>query len=79
VSNAAVEVGRVKREEELSVICTEVVDQGQGGYKSTERSGVHDKEQRTKNRALRNATGGGTQKKEYHHISHGRREMRGRT
>ena len=59
VSNAAVEVGRVKREEELSVICIEVVVQGQGGCKSTERSGVHDEEQRTKNRALTTATGGG--------------------
>ena len=56
---AGVEVGRVKKEEELSVICTEVVVQRQGGYKSTERSGVHNEEQRTKNRALRNATAEG--------------------
>jgi len=59
VSYAGVEVGRVKREEKLSVICIEVVVQRQGGYKSTEKSGVHDKEQRTENRAVRNATGGG--------------------
>ena len=57
MSNAGVEVGRLKREEELSVICIEVVVvQGHEGYKSTERCGVHDEEQRTKNRALRNAT-----------------------
>ena len=55
---------RVIREEELSVICIEVVVQGQGRYKSTERSCVHDEEQRTENRALRNATGGGVQRRE---------------
>ena len=59
MSNAGVEVGRMKREEELSVICIEVVIQGKGGDKSTKRSGVHDKEQRTENRALRNAACGG--------------------
>ena len=64
MSNVGVEVGRVKREEQLSVICIEVVVQGQGGYKSTERSGVHDEEQRTKNRALRNATGGGVHRRQ---------------
>jgi len=42
VSNAGVEVGRMKREEELSVICLEVVVQGKAGDKCTERSGVHD-------------------------------------
>ena len=64
MSNVGVEVGRVKREEQLSVICIGVVVQGvqgQGGYKSTERSGVHDEEQRTKNKGSRNArpAGGG--------------------
>ena len=59
VSNAGVEVGRMKREEKVSVICIEVVVQGKGGDKCTKRSGVHDKEQRTENRALRNAAGGG--------------------
>ena len=44
VSNVAVEVGRMKREEESSVICIEVVVQGKGGDRSTERSGVHDEE-----------------------------------
>ena len=44
VSNAGVKVGRMKRKEKLSVICIEVVVQGKGGYKSTKRSGVHDKE-----------------------------------
>ena len=44
VSNAGVKVGRMKRKEELSVICIEVVVQGKVGYKSTKRSGVHDKE-----------------------------------
>ena len=43
MSNAGVKVGRMKRKEELSVICTEVVVQGMGGYMSTKRSGVHDK------------------------------------
>jgi len=43
VSNAGVEVGKVKREEELSVICMEVVVQGKGGDNCTKRSGVHDK------------------------------------
>ena len=32
MSNAGVEVGRMKREEKLSVICIEVVVQGKGGY-----------------------------------------------
>ena len=46
MSNAGVEVevGRMKRNEESSVICTEVVVQGKGGDKSTKRSGVHDEE-----------------------------------
>ena len=45
VSNAGVKVERMKRKEELSVICIEVVVvQGKVGYKSTNRTGVHDKE-----------------------------------
>ena len=40
MSNAGVKVGRMKGKEELSVICIEVMVQGKGGYKSTERSGV---------------------------------------
>ena len=59
VSNAGVEVGRMEREEKLSVICIEVVVQGKEG--DTKRSGVHDKEQRTENRALRNTAEGGVQ------------------
>ena len=47
MSNAGVEVGRMKREEELSVICMEVVVQGKGGDTSTERSGVHHEKPRT--------------------------------
>ena len=43
MSNAGVEVRRMKREEELSVICIEVVVQEKGGDKSTKRSGVHEK------------------------------------
>ena len=48
-----------------SVICIEVVVQGKGGYKSTKRSGVHDKEEGTEDRALRNAAGGGIQWRPY--------------
>ena len=44
VSNAGVEVGRMKREEKLGVICIEVVVRAKGGDKSAKRSGVHDKE-----------------------------------
>ena len=44
MSNAGVKVGRMKRKEELSVICIEVVVQGNGVYKSSKRSSVHDKE-----------------------------------
>jgi len=43
-SNVGVEVRRVKREKQLSVICIEVVVEGKGRDKSTERSGVHDEE-----------------------------------
>ena len=39
-----VKVGKMKRKEELSVICIEVVVQGKGGDKSSKRSGVRDKE-----------------------------------
>ena len=43
----------------MSIICIEVAAEGKGGDKSTERSVVYDEKQRTENRALRNATGGG--------------------
>jgi len=41
VNNAGVEVGRMKIEVELSVICIEVVVQGKGGDKSTIRGVVY--------------------------------------
>jgi len=48
--------------EELSVICIKVVVvERKGRDESAERSGVHDKKQRTKNRALRNIAGRGIQ------------------
>ena len=40
-SNAGVEVRRVKTEKELSVICIEMVVEGKGRDKNTERSDVH--------------------------------------
>jgi len=43
----------------LGVICVKVVVERKGRDKSAEGSGVHDEKQRTKNRALRNATGRG--------------------
>ena len=42
LSHAGVEVRRVKREEKLSVICTEVVVQRKVEDKCYKKSGVHD-------------------------------------
>ena len=61
MSNAGVEVRRMKREKELSVIWIEVLVDGKGRDKSTERSGVHYEEYRTENRALRDAAAAGVQ------------------
>ena len=43
---------------ELSVICIEVVVKGARGNEGAERSGVHDEEEWTKDRALGDTTGG---------------------
>ena len=48
---AGVEMSRKEGQKELSVICIEVVVQGTRGNEGTERSGVHDEEQWTKDRA----------------------------
>jgi len=45
----------------LSVICIKVVAEGKGRDESAKGSGVHDEEQRTKNRAPRNTTRRGIQ------------------
>jgi len=42
----------MKGEEQLSVVCIKVVVERNGRDESAEGSGVHDEEQRTKNRAL---------------------------
>ena len=47
-----------KKEEGLSIICVKVVVEGKRKYKSAERCGVHDEEQRAENRPLGNATRG---------------------
>jgi len=50
----------VEREEELSIICikVEVVVEGKGRDRSTERGSVQDEEYRGKNRALGNTARG---------------------
>ena len=47
---AGVDVSRKEGKKELSVICIEVVVKGTRGNEGAERSGVHDEEQRTKDR-----------------------------
>jgi len=47
-----VEVSRKEGYKELSVICIEVVVKGARGNEGAERSGVHDEEEWTKDRAL---------------------------
>ena len=49
---AGVEVSRKEGKKKLSVICVQVMVQGTRGNEGTERSGVHDKDQWTKDRAL---------------------------
>ena len=49
---AGVEVSRKEGEKKLSVICVEVMVYGTRGNEGTERSGVHDEESWTKDRAL---------------------------
>ena len=45
-------MSRKEGKKELSVICVEVMVQGTRGNEGTERSGVHDEEEWTKDRAL---------------------------
>ena len=51
-------MSRKEGKKELSVICVEVMVQGTRGNEGTERSGVHDEEEWTKDRALGDTTGG---------------------
>jgi len=55
---AGIEVSRKEGKKELSVICIEVVVYGTRGNEGTERSGVHDEKQWTKDRALGDTAGG---------------------
>ena len=57
MGDAWVEVGRVKWEEQLGVVCIKVMVEGKGGDESAEGGSVHDEKQRTKNGALGDATG----------------------
>jgi len=57
VGDVWVEVGRVKWEEQLGVVCIKVTVKGKGGDESAEVGSVHDKKQRTENGALEDATG----------------------
>jgi len=45
-----------KKEEGLGIIGVKVVVEGKRKYKSAEKCGVHDEEQRAENRPLGNAT-----------------------
>jgi len=49
---AEVEVSRKEGKKDLSVICVEVMVSGTRGNEDTERSGVHDEEEWTKDRGL---------------------------
>ena len=51
-------MSRKEGRKELSVIGVEVMVQGTRGNEGTERSGVHDEEEWTKDRALGDTTGG---------------------
>ena len=48
----------------MDVVCIKVMDKGRGGDESAEGGSVHDVKQRTKNGALGNTSGGGTQGRE---------------
>ena len=51
-------MSRKEGKKELSVISVEVMVQGTRGNEGTERSGVHDEEKWTKDRALGDTVGG---------------------
>jgi len=48
----------------LGVVCIKVMVNGKGGDESAEGGSVHDKKQRSENRALGDATGGGIEGQE---------------
>ena len=48
MGDAWVEVGRVKWEEQLGVVCIEVMVEGKGGDESAEGGSVHDEKQKSR-------------------------------
>ena len=50
-------MGEENKKKQLGVVCIEVMVEGKGGDESAEGGSAHDEKQRTKNRALGDATG----------------------
>ena len=68
-SNASIEVGWVKGEKQLCIICVKAVVQGKGGGESTERNSVHEEKQMTENSLRKRHKRRYTRTQKYYQIS----------